>query len=241
MRPTTSRSLFASGALALSLCAPAPAQTVTRVRAAQLADRTVEVLYDLSGAGAEGATVSVAFSSDGGESWDILPDATLLSGHVGAGIADGADRRRLARPHGKRSHAAGRAQTRLRGMLALRHLPAACRARPTDSFKRTDQGCVAFLLRDTLPGCGGREKGARLTPNNFCVRRGAFGSMRVPVPPEADAGNREIRNLEPGSGSRAPRAGRILAEFFARAAPGGEDLLPACGGVFKFRSGCAAV
>jgi formylglycine-generating enzyme required for sulfatase activity len=71
----------------------AAAQSVTRVRAVQLPDRTVEVLYDLSGAGAEGATVSVVFSGDGGGTYDIVPAASAVSGHVGTGVWDGADRR----------------------------------------------------------------------------------------------------------------------------------------------------
>lgn len=75
------------------LPAPAASQTVTRVRATQLADKTVEVLYDLAGAFEEGATVSLSVSSDGGETWDVHPDASTLSGHVGEGIGNGTDRR----------------------------------------------------------------------------------------------------------------------------------------------------
>ena len=87
------RPLLTVAAVALALGGTAAAQSVTRVRAVQLPDRTVEVLYDLAGAGLQGATVSVAFSGDGGESWDVVPSASAVSGHVGAGIPDGADRR----------------------------------------------------------------------------------------------------------------------------------------------------
>ncbi len=66
---------------------------MTRVRAAQLPDKTVEVLYDLAGAYEEGATVTVAVSGDGGETWDVHPDASALSGHVGEGVGNGTDRR----------------------------------------------------------------------------------------------------------------------------------------------------
>ncbi len=70
---------------------------VSNVRARQLVDgtRRVEVLYDLTGAPAGGATVSVAFSATGGAPYSIAPAAAALSGHVGAGIANGADRRIL--------------------------------------------------------------------------------------------------------------------------------------------------
>ena len=67
--------------------------TVSNVRATQLADRTVEVLYDLSGAPAGGALVSVKFSQDGGATYAITPGTAALSGHVGAGITNGSNRR----------------------------------------------------------------------------------------------------------------------------------------------------
>jgi formylglycine-generating enzyme required for sulfatase activity len=53
----------------------------------------VEVLYDLSGAEEEGATVTIAVSNDGGETFDIAPGESILSGHVGAGVGNGTDRR----------------------------------------------------------------------------------------------------------------------------------------------------
>lgn len=81
-------------ALASSLLAqPLAAQTVTNVRATQLPDKSVEVLYDLSGAASAGATVTVAFSSDGGGTYAITPSAGALSGHVGSGVASGSNRR----------------------------------------------------------------------------------------------------------------------------------------------------
>ncbi|MHB8797914.1 MAG: formylglycine-generating enzyme family protein [Thermoanaerobaculia bacterium] len=78
------------------------AQTVTNVRAKQLTDGTkrVEILYDLSGAAAEGATVTVAVSSDGGATYAIAPSAGSLTGNVGAGVASGANRRILWDPAG---------------------------------------------------------------------------------------------------------------------------------------------
>ncbi len=72
---------------------PAPAQTVTNVRAQQLPDKTVEVLYDLAGAATGGATVSIAFSSSGGEDYSIVPAPATRSGHVGNGVASGTNRR----------------------------------------------------------------------------------------------------------------------------------------------------
>jgi hypothetical protein len=66
---------------------------VTDVRAEQLASKQVEVLYDLAGVAAGGATVSVRFSTDGGSTWSVVPAASALSGHVGAGVLAGSDRR----------------------------------------------------------------------------------------------------------------------------------------------------
>ncbi len=80
--------------LASSLLAqPLAAQTVTNVRATQLPDKTVEVLYDLSGAASGGATATVSFSSDGGGTYGISPSAGALSGQVGSGVASGSSRR----------------------------------------------------------------------------------------------------------------------------------------------------
>ena len=68
---------------------------VSNVRAQQLADGTkrVEVLYDLAGAPAGGATVSVAFSATGNAPYSIAPAPAALSGHVGAGVASGTNKR----------------------------------------------------------------------------------------------------------------------------------------------------
>src|SRR5258706_539949 len=79
-------------AAGLLLAERAGAQSITNVRAQQLADRTVEVLYDLSGAAAAGSTVNVAFSSDSGATYSIAPTAGALSGHVGSGVPGGTDR-----------------------------------------------------------------------------------------------------------------------------------------------------
>ncbi len=96
MRPLKiSRVVLLTMAAAALFAAPAGAAdpTVSNVRAQQLPDKTVEVLYDLSGAPAGGATVSVKFSEDGGASYTIVPAASALSGHVGAGITNGTNRR----------------------------------------------------------------------------------------------------------------------------------------------------
>jgi len=67
---------------------------ITNVRARQIAGTgQVEVVYDLSGAPAGGATVSVEFSATGDAPYDITPTASALSGDVGAGVGDGSDRR----------------------------------------------------------------------------------------------------------------------------------------------------
>ncbi|MHB8797917.1 MAG: formylglycine-generating enzyme family protein [Thermoanaerobaculia bacterium] len=78
----------------LLLAPPICAQTVTNVLAQQLTDGTkrVEILYDLSGAAAEGATVTVAISGDGGATYAIAPVPGSLAGDV-AGVASGANRR----------------------------------------------------------------------------------------------------------------------------------------------------
>ncbi|MEP0775414.1 MAG: hypothetical protein HRF46_13765 [Acidobacteriota bacterium] len=86
-------SLLILAALLLGSASWAADPTVSNVRATQLPDWTVEVLYDLSGAPAGGATVSVKFSQDGGASYTITPAASALSGHVGAGITNGSNRR----------------------------------------------------------------------------------------------------------------------------------------------------
>jgi formylglycine-generating enzyme required for sulfatase activity len=91
----------AAGAIAAALlvsrvAAPwtACAQNVTNVRAGMTGDGLrVEVLYDLSGAGGGGASVSVEFSSDDGATFAIVPAAGSLSGHVGQGVTNGTDRR----------------------------------------------------------------------------------------------------------------------------------------------------
>lgn len=85
--------LAAIAFLSLLLPTVAFSQTVTNVRAQQLADKTVEVLYDLSGAASGGATVTIAFSSDGGSSYAISPGASTLTGNVGTGVTSGTNRR----------------------------------------------------------------------------------------------------------------------------------------------------
>ncbi|QQR74526.1 MAG: formylglycine-generating enzyme family protein [Holophagales bacterium] len=85
--------LAALGPFSAAVFAADPA--VTNVRATQLADKRVEVLYDLAGGTAAGSTVSVAFSADGGATWTIIPAADTVSGHIGAGVRNGASRRLL--------------------------------------------------------------------------------------------------------------------------------------------------
>ena len=93
-RPFSSFSIALSATLLFAATSGvAPAQTVTNVRASQLADKTVEVLYDLTGAASGGATVSVAFSSDGGTTYTIVPAGGALSGNVGVAVASGTNRR----------------------------------------------------------------------------------------------------------------------------------------------------
>ncbi|MHB1045552.1 MAG: formylglycine-generating enzyme family protein [Thermoanaerobaculia bacterium] len=94
------KTLAMSTLACLFLAPPLYAQTVTNVRAKQLTDGTkrVEILYDLTGAAAEGATASVAVSSDGGATYAIAPSAGSLAGHVGAGVANGTNRRILWDP-----------------------------------------------------------------------------------------------------------------------------------------------
>jgi formylglycine-generating enzyme required for sulfatase activity len=87
------RLLSLAGLGSFLLAQPLGAQTVTNVRAQQLTDKTVEVLYDLSGAAAGGTAVSVVFSSDGGTSYDIRPAAAILSGAVGAAVGNGINKR----------------------------------------------------------------------------------------------------------------------------------------------------
>ena len=90
--------MIAVGLGCLAIIAPirAGAQpVVSNVRAQQLTDgtRRVEVYYDLNGASTDGATVSVAFSIDGGNTYAVVPVAAALAGDGGPGIANGFDRR----------------------------------------------------------------------------------------------------------------------------------------------------
>lgn len=90
------RSSMAALAVLVLLSPALHAQTVTNVRAQQVTSGAdagkVEVLYDLSGF-QSGAVVSIAFSSNGGESYAIIPASSTLTGNVGAGVADGQNRR----------------------------------------------------------------------------------------------------------------------------------------------------
>jgi PKD repeat protein len=70
---------------------------VTNVRARQLTDGSnrVEVLYDLNNALAGGASVSVAFSDNGGATYNIAPSPAALSGDIGPSVPNGANHRVL--------------------------------------------------------------------------------------------------------------------------------------------------
>ncbi len=79
--------------MALFASRPLAAGTATNVRATQLSERSVGSLYDLSGAIAEGASVSFAVSSDHGERYTITPAASPLFGQAGTGFESGTNRR----------------------------------------------------------------------------------------------------------------------------------------------------
>ncbi len=87
--------ILAAAAAVVAATASAADPTVSNVRAQQLTDGTkrVEVLYDLSGAPSGGATVLVAFSATGGSPYNITPQSSTLSGHVGTGVVNGSNRR----------------------------------------------------------------------------------------------------------------------------------------------------
>ena len=78
----------------LLICASTRAAppVVTNIRAAQLAGtKNVEILYDVSDADGDALTIAVQVSGDAGASYTI--PATALSGHIGAGVAPGVNRR----------------------------------------------------------------------------------------------------------------------------------------------------
>ena len=79
--------------LALSPDLAKAAPSVTNVHAAQRGGGSglVDVYYDLSGAQAP-TTVTVRFSADNGVTWSVTPSAGALSGDVGGGAANGANR-----------------------------------------------------------------------------------------------------------------------------------------------------
>ncbi len=86
--------LLVVAAVAFGVAVAAAAEpTVSNVRSQQVAGTSqVEVLYGLTGAQAGGARVVVAFSTDDGATF-ARPPASALSGHVGAGVLGGSDRR----------------------------------------------------------------------------------------------------------------------------------------------------
>ena len=78
--------------VALAVFAEAAPPVVTNIRAAQLAGtKNVEILYDVSDADGDALTIAVQVSGDAGASYTI--PATALSGHIGAGVVPGVNRR----------------------------------------------------------------------------------------------------------------------------------------------------
>ena len=72
--------------------APAAPPVVTNIRAAQLAGtKNVEILYDVSDADGDALSIGMQVSGDAGQTYTI--PATALSGHIGAGVAPGVNRR----------------------------------------------------------------------------------------------------------------------------------------------------
>ena len=87
--PLLSAVLVAVALLAVASAAP---PVVSNIRAAQLVGtKNVEILYDVSDADGGTLLIGVEISGDGGATYTI--PATALSGHAGAGVAPGANRR----------------------------------------------------------------------------------------------------------------------------------------------------
>lgn len=82
-------------ALVLPVYSALDAQTVSNVRLQQLTTGThpFEVLYDLTGAPAGGAAVSVAFGTSSSGPFNIIPAANELSGDVGSAVTNGTSKR----------------------------------------------------------------------------------------------------------------------------------------------------
>ena len=82
-------------AAAASLVLLAEGPTISNVRGSQLQDgsKKVEVLYDVTGVTAAGATVDITFSQDGGNTYTILPPPSQLSGDVGNIVSSGTNKR----------------------------------------------------------------------------------------------------------------------------------------------------
>jgi hypothetical protein len=87
--------LYVAVVLVSAACGPWAAAdlAVTSVVASQRTDGTglVDVYYDLSGAGGP-VVMNIAFSNDDGLHWNVLPTPSLLSGDIGPGIANGANK-----------------------------------------------------------------------------------------------------------------------------------------------------
>jgi formylglycine-generating enzyme required for sulfatase activity len=84
--------LFTLFILFSPLAVRAAAPVVSNVRSAQLAGtKNVEVLYDVSDAEGDALSIGMQVSGDAGQTYTI--PATALSGHIGAGVAPGVNRR----------------------------------------------------------------------------------------------------------------------------------------------------
>lgn len=90
MRPLTTLCVIATFAIASVTWSAA---TVTNVRGSQRTDGTgtVDIFYDLSGA-AGSVMVSLVISNDNGVNYTIFPSPSRVSGDIGSGITNGANR-----------------------------------------------------------------------------------------------------------------------------------------------------
>lgn len=83
---------FVAVLIAMAFAVHAAPPVVTNIRAAQLAGtKNVEILYDVSDADGDALTIGLQVSGDAGQTYTI--PATALSGHIGAGVAPGVNRR----------------------------------------------------------------------------------------------------------------------------------------------------
>lgn len=80
--------------LLLAAQAAASSATVSNVRSAQIpGTHQVEILYDLTNQAGTPVEVAVQASTDGGATYAMIPPAAALSGHVGAEVEPGTNRK----------------------------------------------------------------------------------------------------------------------------------------------------